>query len=260
MLGAQVVDRHLVGDQRQEAADQTHVVIPRQPADHAVVGADMHRFGMPAQIVEQRLVRHCDPGGEARRARRILQVADVFGLRFGQLAWRAGALGEIVPAFAVAALPVGGGLGHFGDFGGIDQDFRVRALQLDRKLVDIAFLAAEGRRQGQRDRPRAHQRAAAEQCGELGAGLGDQRDAVFLANTHRHQPVRGLQRVLLHLRIGIDPFQRPAHVVEVEALGASRSVIDSLVERREVRPAAWQVAVIRRRRQYGVGHNFRRYP
>ena len=234
MFGAQVIDRYLVGDQRQEAADQPHVVIPRQPADHAVVHADFHRFGMAAQIVQQRFMRDRDPGREAGRTRGILQVANIFGLRFGQIDRRRRALREIVPAFAAATLPVGRGLRHFGDFARIDQNCRVRALQLDRKLLNIAFLAAEGRRQRQRHRPGAHQRAGAEQRGELGAGLRHQRDAVFLADPHRHEPVSRFKRILAHLRIGVDAFERPAHVVEIETLIAARSVVDGLVEGREI--------------------------
>ena len=167
-----------------------------------------------------------------------MQIADVVGLRLGQVAGRRGALREIVPAFAAATLSVGSGLGHFGDFTRIDQDFGVRALQLHGKLVDIAFLAAESGRQRQRHGPRAHQGAGAEQRSEFGAGFGDQRDAVFLLDPHRDQPVGGLLRILAHLRIGIDAFERPAHVVEIQAFRAACSVIEGLVESREVRTAA----------------------
>ena len=36
VLGLQIIDAKLVGDRREHAAHQAHVVIPGQPADHAV--------------------------------------------------------------------------------------------------------------------------------------------------------------------------------------------------------------------------------
>ena len=56
----------------------------------------------------------------------------------------------------------------FRDFGRIDQDLGVLALQLDRQLVDIAVLAAEAGRQRQRHGPCAGIDAGAEQRGEFG--------------------------------------------------------------------------------------------
>ncbi len=68
MFGLEIIDRNLVGDQRQETAHQAHVVIPRQPADHAVVRADFHRFRMAAQIVQQRFVGYRNACGKAGRS------------------------------------------------------------------------------------------------------------------------------------------------------------------------------------------------
>ena len=183
-----------------------------------------------------------------------MQIADIVRRGFGQDAFGRGTLGEILPALRIAALPRRGGLGHLGDFFGVEQDFGVRAHQLDRQLVDEIVLAAEGGRQRQRHRPGTDIDTGAEQRGEIGAGLGDQRDAVFLGDPGRHQPAGHDQRVIPHFAIGIDPRQLAAHVVKIKTLAALRGVVDRVVECCKLRTDPWQGAVIRRRRQNGLGH------
>ncbi len=189
-----------------------------------------------------------------------MQIADVFRFRFGKLGLGRRALVEIFPAFARAALAIGGGLGHVRNLARINQDFGIGTLQLNGKLVDIAFLAAEGGRQRQRNRPCPHQGTGAEKRREFRAGFRDDCDAVFLFDAHRNQAVCPLDRILAHLHIGVTAFQRATHVMEVETLRTPRSVVDGFVEGREIRTATRQVAIVRRRRNFGVGHNFRRYP
>src|SRR3546814_4042515 len=71
ILGLEVIDRHLVGDRREKAADQPHVMIPRQPR-HATVGIDqLHPVGVRGEIVEQRPVgddHAVRKGGRAARS------------------------------------------------------------------------------------------------------------------------------------------------------------------------------------------------
>ncbi len=87
MLGLEVVATRLVGDRREEAADEAHVVVPRQPADHAVVLSQVDAGRVAIEVVQQRLVRNRDAGRETGRAAGILQVADIVGreLREGRL-------------------------------------------------------------------------------------------------------------------------------------------------------------------------------
>ena len=190
-------------------------MVPWQPAYHPVVLTDVHTFRMATQIMQQGLMRDGDAGGETGRTARILQIADVVRLRFGQRRFRRGALAEAFPAFAQAALLFSGDCGHVGDFFRIEQDLRVAAFELDAQLLDIVFLAAERRRQGQRHRPCPGVDAGAEQGCEVGAGLRDQRDAVVLADPGGDQTVRHRQRIFAHLAERIRPFQRAAHIVKI---------------------------------------------
>ena len=255
MFGPDVIDRRLVGDRRQEATDEAHVVIPGQPADHAVVLAQIDAAGMAVKIVEQRLVGDGDPGGEAGRARGILEVTDILRVRFGQVGFGIGALAEIFPALAFASLPLSRRTRHFGDFRRIDQDLGVAAVELNRQLFDIPFLTAEAGRKRQGNRPGAGIDAAAEQGGEFRAGFRDQSHAIAFLDPHRRELARGLHRVRAHFAIGIDPLQRAAHIVEIEALFASGGIVDRFGEGREIGAAAGQIAIVRRRhrrRRLGV--------
>ena len=209
---------------------------------------------MTIQIVQQRAVGHRHAGGEAGRTAGILQIADIVGAGGGQGAIGRRPLREILPALRRAALPGGSRFGHFGDFVRVEQDPGVRAQKLHRQLVDIAFLAAEGGRQGQRHRPCPGIDAGAEQRGKVGPGFRDQRDPVFLADPGGDQTARHRQRILAHFGIGVDPRQFAAHVMEIKALAAFRGIVDRVVEGCKLRTDSWQVAIIRRRRESGVGH------
>ena len=259
-IGLEVIARNLIGDQRQQAADQPHVVIPRQPADAAVIRAEVHGGRMAVKVMQQRAVRHRHAGREAGRAGGILQVADIVRAGLRQFALGRGTPAEILPAFCRTTLPRRGCERHFGDLLGEQQDLRIRAHQLHRQLVDEAFLAAKAGRQRQRHRPGADIDAGAEQRGEIGPGLGNQGDAVFLADPGRDQAAGHDQRIFAHGRIGVDAGQFPAHVMKVEPLAALRGVVDRFVESCKLRADSRQVAIIRRRRQNGVGHIFQRYP
>src|SRR3546814_18369343 len=75
ILGLEIIDRHLVGDRREQAADEAHVVIPGQPRNAAVAALQFHAVRMRRQIVEQRAVRDRDAVRETRRAAAVLEIA-----------------------------------------------------------------------------------------------------------------------------------------------------------------------------------------
>ncbi len=127
-------------------------------------------------------------------------------------------------------------------------------MKLNPELVDIILLAAEGGRQRERDGPRPGVDAGAEQRREFGTGLRHQGNAVVLADARRRQTIGHRQRIFAHFGKGIGAFERAAHIVKIKPFFAARSVIDRLVERGEIRAATRQGAVVRRRRQGGVGH------
>ena len=210
---------------------------------------------MAIEIVQQRFVGDRDPGGEARRTRRILEVADILRVRFGQVGFGIGTLAEILPALPFASLALRRRARHFRDFRRIDQDLGVAAVELYRQLLDIPLLAAEAGRQGKGNRPGTRIDTAAEQGGEFRAGFRDEGHAVALRDPHRRELARGLHRVRAHFAIGIDPFQRAAPIVEIESLFAPRGIVDRLGKGREIGSAAGQIAIVRRRhrrRRLGV--------
>src|SRR3546814_6842252 len=84
ILGLEIIDRHLVGDRREQAADEAHVVIPGQPRNAAVAALQFHAVRMRRQIVEQRAVRDRDAVRETRRAAAVLEIAGLAGLLLGE--------------------------------------------------------------------------------------------------------------------------------------------------------------------------------
>ena len=137
---------------------------------------------MTIQIVQQRFVRHRHACWKARGAGRILQIANVIGISFGQFAIGRIAFGKILPAFALAALFLCRCFGHFSDFFWVEKHGWVRAAQLHSQLVDVAFLAAKAGWQWQWHWPCANIDAGAEQSCKFGASLCDQRNTVLFAN------------------------------------------------------------------------------
>ena len=122
--------------------------------------------------------------------------------------------------------------------GGIEEQRRVAALELDRQLVDIGFAPAEAGRQRQRHRPGAGIDRAEEGGGEFGAGFGDQRDPVARLDAQRDEAARVGQCVVAQLGIGIGPRERAAGVVEIEPATALGGIIERFADRREVGEAA----------------------
>src|SRR4029079_9434288 len=55
ILSLHVIDRQLKRDWRKEAADEAHVVVPRQPRDAAVALFDLKPDAVRVEIVEQRV-------------------------------------------------------------------------------------------------------------------------------------------------------------------------------------------------------------
>ena len=147
---------------------------------------------MRGEIVEQRLVGDRDAVREAGRAARILQIGDVVGLapsaarRSPARPRRANpSRATSTPAARRRARP------KSASSGGIEEQRRVAAFELHRELVDIGIAPAEAGRQRQRHRPGAGIDRAEEAGGELGAGLGDQRDAVAGLDAERDEAARG---------------------------------------------------------------------
>ncbi len=119
ILGLEVIGRDLVGDRRQEAADQTHVVIPGQPRDAAVALLDLHPMAVRGQIVKQRMMGDRHAMRETGRTAGILQIGDRVRLSFGKRSLGRRTLGEAVPVDALDACGLGGGPGHLRQFGGV---------------------------------------------------------------------------------------------------------------------------------------------
>ena len=223
-------------------------MVEGQPGDAPVALADMHAVRMGGEVRHQRLVGDDDAVREAGRAARILQIGDVVRLRRVERAGRHLGGEEARPVLRLEAGRVGGVAGHR-QVGREEQQGRVGAVQLHGELVDIGVLAAERGRQGQRHRPGAGIHGAEEEGDELGGGLGDQGDAVAGPDAARLQAVRGADRILAQLGIGIDARQSGARVVEIHALLALRDIVQRLGHRREVRVAARQLVVGRRRHE-----------
>src|SRR3546814_15887683 len=97
ILGLEIIDRHLVGDRREQAADEAHVVIPGQPRNAAVAALQFHAVRMRRPIVEQRAVRDRDAVRETRRASAVLELAGLAGLLLGESRDWGGACRELPP-------------------------------------------------------------------------------------------------------------------------------------------------------------------
>ncbi len=240
ILGLEVIGRDLIGDRRQEAADQPHVVIPGQPGHAAIGVADFHAVAVRSKIVEQSLVRDDDAVREPRRAARILQIGDVVRTCLGQRGGGGFAGREFGPVDPVRARQTRRLARHLRELGREDQHLGIAAGKLDAKLFDIGIAAAERRRQGQRHRPGAGIDDTEEQRGEFWAGLGDQRDAVGRGDAGGDQAIRHRQRVAAQRRIGIGLAERTARVMEVEAALPRRRIVERLAKCREVGEAARQ--------------------
>ncbi len=184
-----------------------------------------------------------------------MQIANIVRGHFGQRDFVRGAPGEVFVAFACTALTCSGGSGHLADLFWVDENARIAAHQLYRELVDIAFLAAKGRRQRQRHRPGTGIDASAEQRGEIGAGLGDQRDAVLRLDAPFDQAIGHRDRVFAHFRIGINALQLATHVVEVQPLLRAGGIVECLVEGRKLGADARQLAIVRCRHECVVGRS-----
>ena len=247
IFGFEIVGRHLVGDRREHAADQPHVVIPGQPRDAAVPVAHLHAVTVRGEVVEQRAMGDRDPMRKARRAARILQIRDRVGVGDGQRRGRRGAGGETVPIDRLHPRQPRRFRRHRRELGRVDQQVRLAAVELDTKLLDIGVAPAERGRQRQRHRPRARIDRAEEQGGELGAGLRDQRHALFGLHARREQTIRDRERVLAQLGEGISANQGRARVVEVQPARAGRGIVERRAQGSEVGETARQGVIGGRR-------------
>ena len=66
--------------QRKPRANQTHVVVQREPANAHVIGRDLHRFANSAHVGEQVCMRQHHAFGVARGAGGVLQQRDIAAL------------------------------------------------------------------------------------------------------------------------------------------------------------------------------------
>jgi hypothetical protein len=133
-----------------------------------------------------------------------------------------------------ATLALGSGAGHRGDFVGADQQHRVRAGELDGKLVDVVVLAAEAGGQGQGHGPGTGIDRAAEQRREVHARLGDEGDPVVLLHAARDQGMGHGDRVGAQFAIGIDAREGATRIVEIEAAPARGGIIQGIAESGEI--------------------------
>ena len=139
ILGLQIIDRDLVGDRREHAADQPHVVIPGQPGMQRSLACSSMPCACAREIVEQCVVRDCDAVREAGRSARILQIGDVVGPRAasGSAPVRAASSSKVSQAIAAHCPPGGQLRGHARQLARVKQHRRIGALELDLRLIDI---------------------------------------------------------------------------------------------------------------------------
>ena len=177
VFGGKIIDRNLVGERRQHAADKAHVVIPGQPRYDTVTIAGFHAMRMAGKIGEQRFMGDGDTVREARRAARILQIGDIgrLGLRQCGIGRR---FGEIDRPVMRGAQPVGRLADHRKQPFRGQHHLRVATAQLRGDLVDIGFAAAKAGRQRQRHRQGAGIDGGKKGSGKARPGFGDQRDAI----------------------------------------------------------------------------------
>ena len=247
ILGLQIIGGHLVGDRREQAADEAHIVIPGQPRDAAIAVAHLHPDRMRGQIAEQRRMRDRDPVRKARRSAAILQIGDVGRGGRGEAGVGRGiAFGERLPRNPLGAAARGGDTGHRRQFGRIEEHARFGTGELDRELIDIAVLAAERGGQRQRHRPCAGIDRAEEQRGKLRPGFGEHRDPIAGAHAGGDQAAAGGARIIAQFGIAIGADERAARIVEIEAAGAAGGIVQRIDQRGEIRKAAGPAVIARR--------------
>ena len=177
ILGGQEIGGHLAGQRGQEGADQTHVVIERQPRRAAVVVLQLDAvFAHAVAVGQQRAVGDHHPVGKARAAGRILQIGDIVGGGQAQGAPAQRQLAEILRRADEGQVQLTVGLAHQVDHvRRRDHGAGLAALHLQGQLADVAVAAAERGRQRQRYRQHGSILAAQEEADEVRAGLRDQR-------------------------------------------------------------------------------------
>src|SRR5437868_3603470 len=190
------------------------------------------------QIVEQRKMRDRDAMREARRTARILEIGDIVGLCFRQLAGGGLDRAQRVPAARRDLRLSGSLLAELGKLRRVEEQRRIAALQLHTELVDISLTSAETGRQRKRHGPGAGINRAEKGCRELRSGFRHKSNSVTRLNAKRDEAAGDRNRVLAQLRIGIGAGQRSASVMEVEAAVPARGVIQRLTDSREGSEAA----------------------
>ncbi len=189
---------------------------------------------MRAEIVEQGAVGDRDSVREAGRAARILEISDVVAARQGKLGGRGLDLGERFPGAARDSKLGGGVSGEIGKLFRVEEQGRVAASEHDLQLVDIGLASAEAGRERQRNRPQPGVDRAEESGGELGAGLGDQCEAVAGLQPEGDEAAGVGERLGAKLGIRISARQRSAGVVEIEAAAPLRGIIERFAKGLEV--------------------------
>ena len=248
ILGLQIVGRYLIGDRRQEAADQPHVMIPGQPGNAAIGIHQLHAVAVRGEIVQQRAVGDDHAVRETSRSAGILQIGDIVRARFGERRCGRVAVRQRIPIDRFAADQPGSFAGHLRKLGREHQQRGLATRQLDAQLLHVGIAAAERCGQRQRHRPRAGIDRAEEQGGEFRAGLGNQRDPVTRRDAGGDQPARRQQRILAQLRERIGPQQCAARIVEIEPTNALRGIIERIAKRFEIGEATRQAVIGWRRR------------
>ena len=154
------------------------------------------------------------------------------------------ARGEARPSRALDAGDARGLARHRRQFGRVDQQLRVAAVELDAQLVDIGLRAAEAGRQRQRHRPRAGIDRAEEQRGEF--RRRSRRPARCDRRARRPRAIRRCAIASASSRSsanGIGAGERAARIVEIQPARAARGIIERFAQRGEIGEAARQRVV-----------------
>ena len=232
----EIVDRALRRHRGQHAADETHVVVERQPRDAAVVGLDVEAvIDHAGEIAEHRVLRDDDAARKARAARRVLQVCG-----FGRAA-------RLQCDLLLRQLIEVGGRAREGEvhaFGGLAQETQELARRrgdrcpaTDEQAAqpgDVGGMASEIRRCRQRHRNETGVLAREEEAQEIRAGLRDHRDARAALERQRQKPPGELLRLLAQHSIRKHRGELAAAGVEVRARLSLGGVIQRVGEAREI--------------------------
>ena len=221
------IDRDPAGHRRQHEADQSHVVIERQPGGETIALGDFQAVLTDrAQVGHHRPVRHRDRMREARAAGRELQVGQIVSRRRRQLDLRGLDAHELADATEEGQLHVRGRFAHPA-FEGIRRDDRsgADAFKHAADVLEVGLLAAERDWQRQRRRHQPGHLAGEERAHEIAIGVGQQADAVAMLQSGRQQPPGQAARLFEQARVRQRFGELAAPGIEVKTRrGSGRAV------------------------------------